>query len=94
MIGPEGGLAPEELVAIRAAGGEEVHLGARVLRARLAGSVALGVLLASLGELDAAAAPPPRDAVLSGGRLSSASPSSADDGLGESPHRARQRPER
>jgi alpha-D-ribose 1-methylphosphonate 5-triphosphate synthase subunit PhnI len=27
-----------------------------------------------------------------GGRLSSASPSSADDGLGESPHRARQRP--
>jgi ABC-2 type transport system ATP-binding protein len=29
-----------------------------------------------------------------GGTLSSASPSSADDGLGESPHRARQRPER
>jgi ABC-2 type transport system ATP-binding protein len=29
-----------------------------------------------------------------GGGLSSASPSSADDGLGESPHRARQRPER
>ncbi|MEA2669879.1 MAG: D-cysteine desulfhydrase [Chloroflexota bacterium] len=29
-----------------------------------------------------------------GGRLSSASPSSADDGLGESPHRARQRPDR
>jgi 16S rRNA (uracil1498-N3)-methyltransferase len=63
VIGPEGGLAPEELAAIRAAGGEEVHLGARVLRARLAGAVALGVLLASLGELDAAAAPPPRDAV-------------------------------
>jgi ABC-2 type transport system ATP-binding protein len=29
-----------------------------------------------------------------GGGLSSPSPSSADDGLGESPHRARQRPER
>jgi ADP-ribose pyrophosphatase len=29
-----------------------------------------------------------------GGRLSSASPSAADDGLGESPHRARQRPDK
>jgi len=64
VIGPEGGLAPEELAAIRGAGGEEVHLGPRVLRARLAGAVALGILLARLGDLDAAPAPPPRDVVL------------------------------
>lgn len=63
VIGPEGGLAPEELAAIRAGGGEEVHLGPRVLRARLAGAVALGILLARFGDLDAAPAPPPRDAV-------------------------------
>jgi 16S rRNA (uracil1498-N3)-methyltransferase len=63
VIGPEGGLAPEELAAIRAAGGEEVHLGARVLRARLAGAVAVAVLLARLGDLDAAARPAPPDAV-------------------------------
>ena len=63
MIGPEGGLAPEELAEIRAAGGEEVHLGPRVLRARLAGAVAVGILLARLGDLDAAPAPPPRDPV-------------------------------
>ncbi len=63
VVGPEGGLAPEELAAIRAAGGEEVHLGARVLRARLAGAVAVAVLLARLGDLDAAARPAPPDAV-------------------------------
>jgi 2-(1,2-epoxy-1,2-dihydrophenyl)acetyl-CoA isomerase len=34
------------------------------------------------------------DALEPGGRLSSASPSSADNGLGESPHRARQRPDK
>ena len=63
VIGPEGGLAPEELAAIRAAGGGEVHLGARVLRARLAGAIAVAVLLARLGDLDAAAQPAPPDAV-------------------------------
>jgi len=63
VIGPEGGLAPQELAEIRAAGGEEVHLGPRVLRARLAGAVAVGILLARLGDLDAAPAPPPRDPV-------------------------------
>jgi 16S rRNA (uracil1498-N3)-methyltransferase len=63
VIGPEGGLAAEEVAAIVAAGGEEVHLGPRVLRARLAGAVALGVLLGRLGDLDAALAPPPLDAV-------------------------------
>jgi 16S rRNA (uracil1498-N3)-methyltransferase len=63
VIGPEGGLAPEEVAAIVAAGGEAVHLGPRVLRARLAGAVALAVLLGRLGDLDAALAPPPLDAV-------------------------------
>jgi 16S rRNA (uracil1498-N3)-methyltransferase len=62
VIGPEGGLDPEELAMIRNAGGEQVHLGPRVLRARLAGAVALGVLLARLGELDEALTPPPLDA--------------------------------
>ncbi len=65
VIGPEGGLAPEELAMIRNSGGEDVHLGPRVLRARLAGAVALGVLLARLGELDAGLVPTPRDAVSS-----------------------------
>ncbi|HEX3606744.1 MAG TPA: RsmE family RNA methyltransferase [Candidatus Dormibacteraeota bacterium] len=59
LIGPEGGLDPEELAAVRARGGEEVHLGPRVLRSRLAGTVAVAVVLARLGELDAAAATPP-----------------------------------
>lgn len=61
VIGPEGGLAPEELGAIRTGGGEEVHLGPRVLRARLAGAVALGILLDRLGELQAPVAGAPRE---------------------------------
>jgi 16S rRNA (uracil1498-N3)-methyltransferase len=63
VIGPEGGLTPEELADVRAAGGEEVHLGPRVLRSRLAGAVALGILLDRLGELVAPVPGPPRDAV-------------------------------
>jgi 16S rRNA (uracil1498-N3)-methyltransferase len=62
VVGPEGGLDPEELAAIRAAGGEEVHLGPRVLRARLAGAVALGILLDRLGELAVTVPGPPREA--------------------------------
>jgi 16S rRNA (uracil1498-N3)-methyltransferase len=62
VIGPEGGLTPEELAAVRAEGGEEVHLGPRVLRARLAGAVALGIVLDRLGELQAPVAGAPREA--------------------------------
>jgi formate dehydrogenase iron-sulfur subunit len=50
----------------------------------------LGSALAVLGGLVAFRR---RNETTPGGRLSSASPSSADDGLGESPDRARQRPE-
>jgi 16S rRNA (uracil1498-N3)-methyltransferase len=62
VIGPEGGLAPDELADVRAAGGEGVHLGPRVLRARLAGAVALGILLDRLGELQAPVAAAPQEA--------------------------------
>jgi 16S rRNA (uracil1498-N3)-methyltransferase len=48
-IGPEGGFEPEEVAALR---GEPVHLGARTLRARLAGVVALAALLAASGDMD------------------------------------------
>jgi len=50
-IGPEGGFDPDELAALD---GEQVHLGPRVLRARLAGLVALATVLAAAGELDGA----------------------------------------
>jgi 16S rRNA (uracil1498-N3)-methyltransferase len=51
-IGPEGGFDEHDLQALRDAGAQEVHLGPRVLRARLAAVVALSVLLATAHELD------------------------------------------
>jgi 16S rRNA (uracil1498-N3)-methyltransferase len=59
-IGPEGGFDAGELAALDAAGGETVHLGRRVLPARIAGAVALSLVLARAGELDAPVAPPPK----------------------------------
>ena len=50
-IGPEGGFDPEELQALDA---EPVHLGPRTLRARIAGVVALAMVLAASGEMEAA----------------------------------------
>ncbi len=58
-VGPEGGLAPDELAALAEAGAQAVHLGPRVLPAAHAGALAVGLLLARAGELDAAAPPPP-----------------------------------
>lgn len=52
VIGPEGGLDDEEIARLRSTGGEVVHLGPRVLRARLAGVVAVSTLLALSGDLD------------------------------------------
>jgi 16S rRNA (uracil1498-N3)-methyltransferase len=46
VVGPEGGVAPEELAAFAAAGARAVHLGPTVLRTSTAGAVAVGVLLA------------------------------------------------
>ncbi|GAB3577778.1 16S rRNA (uracil(1498)-N(3))-methyltransferase [Leifsonia lichenia] len=49
VVGPEGGIAPSELDAFRAAGAELVRLGATVLRTSTAGPAALAVLNASIG---------------------------------------------
>ncbi|WP_110241987.1 16S rRNA (uracil(1498)-N(3))-methyltransferase [Nocardioides gilvus] len=46
VVGPEGGVAPEELEAFTAAGAVSVRLGAEVLRTSTAGVVAVGALLA------------------------------------------------
>jgi 16S rRNA (uracil1498-N3)-methyltransferase len=44
VIGPEGGIAPEELAALTAAGGRPISLGDSVLRTSTAGVVALAAL--------------------------------------------------
>jgi len=47
VVGPEGGIAPDELVAFEGAGARAVGLGPTVLRTSSAGVVAVGVLLAA-----------------------------------------------
>jgi 16S rRNA (uracil1498-N3)-methyltransferase len=59
VIGPEGGLDPADLSMLREAGAIAVHLGPRTLPSRLAGAVAVSLLLAGAGDLDHAAAAPP-----------------------------------
>lgn len=49
VVGPEGGIAPEELAAFEAAGAKAVRLGDAVLRTSTAGVAALAVLSARLG---------------------------------------------
>jgi len=49
VVGPEGGIAPEELVQLEAAGARPVRLGPEVLRTSTAGPAALAVLAALLG---------------------------------------------
>lgn len=49
VVGPEGGISPEELSALAAAGAEHVRLGDTVLRTSTAGPAALAVLNARLG---------------------------------------------
>jgi 16S rRNA (uracil1498-N3)-methyltransferase len=46
VVGPEGGLAPEELAAFAGAGARTVRLGAEVLRTSTAGLAAVSALLA------------------------------------------------
>lgn len=49
VVGPEGGIAPEELRALEEAGAEPVALGDSVLRTSTAGPAAIAVLSARLG---------------------------------------------
>ena len=49
VVGPEGGVAPEELAALTAAGARGVRLGATVLRTSTAGPAAIAVLSGMLG---------------------------------------------
>ena len=49
VVGPEGGVAPEEVEALAAAGARAVVLGPEVLRASSAGPAALAVLSVRLG---------------------------------------------
>ncbi len=50
VVGPEGGIAPDELVQLEAAGGIPVRLGAEVLRTSTAGPAALAAIRALLGQ--------------------------------------------
>lgn len=49
VVGPEGGISPEELARLEAAGAERVLLGDTVLRTSTAGPAAIAVLSAALG---------------------------------------------
>lgn len=49
VVGPEGGIAPEERAALEAAGATAVRLGPQVLRTSTAGPAALAALAARLG---------------------------------------------
>lgn len=51
VIGPEGGIAPEEIDQMRAIGGQAVTLGARILRTETAAIAATAAIMALLGEM-------------------------------------------
>ena len=51
VIGPEGGISPEECVQLKKGGAISVTLGKRILRTETAGLCALSVLWAALGEM-------------------------------------------
>ena len=51
LIGPEGGISPEEAQAVQAIGGAAVTLGSRILRTETAGLVALTLTLHCAGDL-------------------------------------------
>jgi 16S rRNA (uracil1498-N3)-methyltransferase len=53
VVGPEGGLAPEEIALLVSRGATAVTLGPRVLRTETAGLAALAALLACWGDLGA-----------------------------------------
>ncbi|HZU93855.1 MAG TPA: RsmE family RNA methyltransferase, partial [Microbacterium sp.] len=49
VVGPEGGIAPEEIDRLADAGAERVRLGDTVLRTSTAGPAAIALLSAALG---------------------------------------------
>jgi 16S rRNA (uracil1498-N3)-methyltransferase len=49
IVGPEGGISPDERAALSAAGAVEARLGPTVLRTSTAGAAAAAVLLARTG---------------------------------------------
>jgi 16S rRNA (uracil1498-N3)-methyltransferase len=49
VVGPEGGITPDELAAFDSAGAVQVNLGPAVLRTSTAGTVAAGVMLSRTG---------------------------------------------
>jgi 16S rRNA (uracil1498-N3)-methyltransferase len=51
VIGPEGGFAADEVERARAAGGEPISLGRRILRTETAALIVLGAILYARGEL-------------------------------------------
>ena len=51
VVGPEGGLAPEEVADLRAAGAVLAGLGPRILRTETAGPVGLALLQSRYGDL-------------------------------------------
>jgi 16S rRNA (uracil1498-N3)-methyltransferase len=57
VVGPEGGLAPEELAAFAEAGARTVRLGAEVLRTSTAGLAAVAALLSRSGRWRPGGAP-------------------------------------
>ena len=54
VIGPEGGMTPEEVAAFQAAGAVPVTMGPRIFRTETAGLAALIMLLYERGEYGAA----------------------------------------
>ena len=56
VIGPEGGLGLRDLSTLEAAKAERVHLGERIVPSRLAGFMAVSLILGARGELDHAPA--------------------------------------
>lgn len=52
FIGPEGGIAPEEIAALKEAGGRTVTLGPRILRTETAPLAALCAVLFATGNME------------------------------------------
>lgn len=52
IVGPEGGMSPEEVARMANAGARPVTLGPRILRTETAGLVAVAALLALYGDMD------------------------------------------